>query len=92
MLSEKLSMPYPALSKLFSSTEGITLEKYIVKQKIEKVKELITYKELTLSEIAYQLNYSSVAHLSNQFKKETGITPTEFKNNEKQNRQMLDSI
>lgn len=92
LLSEKLNQDYTSLSKLFSSVEGITIEKYILKQKIEKVKELIIYDELNLSEIAFQLNYSSVAHLSSQFKKETGMTPSAFKKLEKRNRNSLDSI
>tara|TARA_R110001583_G_scaffold8896_2_gene41958 strand:- start:5265 stop:5804 length:540 start_codon:yes stop_codon:yes gene_type:complete len=91
-LSEKLNQDYTALSKLFSSVEGVTIEKYILKQKIEKVKELIVYNELNLSEIAFQLDYSSVAHLSSQFKKETGMTPSAFKKLEKRDRNTLDSI
>ncbi|MGE5848069.1 MAG: AraC family transcriptional regulator [Ignavibacteria bacterium] len=78
-LSEKLNMSYQHLSSLFSSKEGITIEKYFINQKIEKVKELLVYDELTLSEISYKLGYSSVQHLSNQFKKVTGFTPSEFK-------------
>lgn len=78
-LSEKLHYEYSYLSRLFSSVEGITIEKFITSQKIEKVKELLFYDEQSLSEIAFQLNYSSVAHLSSQFKKETGMTPTAFK-------------
>ncbi|WP_245906954.1 helix-turn-helix domain-containing protein [Reichenbachiella versicolor] len=92
LLSEKLGQDYSSLSKVFSSTEGITIEKYIIKQKIEKVKELIVYNELNLSEIAINLNYSSVAHLSAQFKKETGMTPSHFKKLGTRNRQSLDSI
>ena len=91
-LSKKLNHEYTSLSKLFSSVEGITIERYILKQKIEKVKELIFYDQLTLSEIAYQMNYSSSAHLSSQFKKETGMTPSEFKKLRRPNRQSLDSI
>ncbi len=92
LLSEKLNHDYTSLSKLFSTVEGITIEKYILKQKIEKVKELIIYDELNLSEIAIQLNYSSVAHLSSQFKKETGMAPTMFKKLENRNRNTLDSL
>lgn len=92
LLSQKLGQEYSSLSKLFSSVEGITIEKFVVKQKIERVKELIIYNELSLKEIAFQLNYSSVAYLSNQFKKETGMTPTQFKNQNNQNRKSLDSI
>ncbi len=91
-LSKKLNQEYTSLSKLFSSVEGITIERYILKQKIEKVKELIFYDQLTLSEIAYQMNYSSSAHLSSQFKKETGMSPSEFKKLRKPNRQPLDSL
>lgn len=92
VLSEKLKQEYSSLSKLFSSVEGITIEKFVLKQKIEKVKELLIYNELSLKEIAFDLNYSSVAHLSNQFKKETGMTPTQFKKQTIQNRKSLDSI
>ena len=70
---------YSYLSGLFSEVEGITIEKYIINQKIEKVKELITYDELSVSEIAYKLGYSSVAHLSKQFKTHTGLNPSYFK-------------
>lgn len=92
LLSEKLNQDYTSLSKLFSSVEGVTIEKYILKQKIEKVKELIIYDELNLSEIAYKLNYSSVAHLSSQFKKETGMTPSAFKNLDIKMRKGLDEL
>lgn len=79
VLSEQLHREYSFLSKLFSATEGITIEQYTILQKIEKVKELLTYNQQTLSEIADSLGYSSVAHLSSQFKKVTGFTPTQFK-------------
>ncbi|MDH5400141.1 MAG: AraC family transcriptional regulator [Cyclobacteriaceae bacterium] len=79
LLADHLGQEYKGLSRLFSSVEGITIEHYIIQQKIEKVKELIVYDELTLSEIAWKLDYSSVAHLSNQFKKITGMTPKQFK-------------
>ena len=79
LLSEKLDMDYHYLSNLFSSTEGVTIEKYAIRQKIERVKELLSYKELSLSEIADQMEYSSVQHLSQQFKKETGLTPSQFR-------------
>ena len=92
ILSETLNHEYTYLSKLFSSIEGLTIERYIIKQKIEKVKELIFYKEYTLSEIAFKLNYSSVAHLSAQFKKETGMSPSEFKKLNKPTHIRLDSI
>ena len=88
-----MNQDYNNLSKLLSSIESITIEKYVLKQKIEKVKELIVYNELTLSEIAFQLNYSSVAHLSSQFKKETGMTPSYFKKlKDVKKRQPLDKL
>lgn len=92
LLSDKLNHDYSYLSRLFSSVEGITIERFIMRQKIERVKELIFYDELTLSEIAFQMNYSSTAHLSAQFKKETGMTPTQFKKERKPGRQSLDAI
>lgn len=79
VLSSALNRDYSQLSKLFSATEGMTIEHYIILQKIEKVKELLAYNQLTLSEISYQLGYSSVAHLSAQFKKTTGLTPSRFR-------------
>src|SRR5690606_8974309 len=79
ILSEKLHYDYNYLSGLFSSVEGITLEQYIIRQKTERAKELLFYDELTLTEIADLLGYSSVAHLSGQFKKVTGFTPSQFK-------------
>lgn len=78
-LSGKIGVEYKKLSSLFSQTKGMTIEHYIILHKIEKVKELLIYDELTLSEIAYRMHYSSSAHLSNQFKKVTGLTPTFFK-------------
>jgi AraC-like DNA-binding protein len=78
-LSEKLNHNYTYLSNLFSEVKGTTIEHYIILHKIERVKELIVYDELNLTEIAFKMNYSSVAHLSNQFKKITGLTPTFFK-------------
>ncbi len=78
-LSEKLNLKYTYLSNLFSETTGITIEQYIIAHKIERVKELLIYDNLTLTEISYQLNYSSVAHLSNQFRKVTGLTPSFYK-------------
>jgi AraC-like DNA-binding protein len=79
ILADEVHYEYNYISNLFSSVEGITLEQYIIRQKIEKAKELLFYDELTLSEIANQLGYSSVAHLSAQFKKVTGLTPSELK-------------
>ena len=91
-LSEKLHYNYTYLANLFSETKGITIEHFMILHKIEKVKELLIYDELTLSEIAWKLHYSSVAHLSNQFKKMTGITPTAFKNLRNRNRRTLGEI
>lgn len=93
ILSEDLHYEYNYLSTLFSSMEGITLEQYIIRQKIERAKELLFYDELNLSQIAHQLGYSSVAHLSAQFKKITGLTPTELKKNRADaSRKALDQI
>ncbi|UII24023.1 helix-turn-helix domain-containing protein [Fulvivirga ligni] len=91
-LSEQLHHEYSHLSRLFSSVEGITIEKFIARQKIEKVKEYLFYDELSLSEIAFKMNYSSVAYLSTQFKKETGMTPTAFKQMHKPGHKSLDGI
>ena len=91
-LSEKFHQDYSSLSKLFSEVQGITLEQYVIAQKIEKVKELLVYEELSLSEIALQLNYSSVSHLSRQFKKVTGLTPSHFKKVKQNKRIPLDKI
>jgi AraC family transcriptional regulator len=94
VLSEELHYEYNYLSNLFSGVEGVTLEQYIIRQKIEKVKELLFYDEQSLSEIAGRLGYSSVAHLSTQFKKITGFTPSEMKKSRDldQNRKPLDSV
>jgi AraC family transcriptional regulator len=78
-LSQRLGHPYPYLSKIFSEKTGTTLEKYIILIKIEKIKELVDYNEMTLSEIAYQMGYSSVQYLSNQFKQITGLSVSEYK-------------
>ncbi|MFV8377153.1 helix-turn-helix domain-containing protein [Flavobacterium sp. LB3R33] len=91
-LSEQLGQDYSTLSNLFSEVQGATIEHYFIAQKIEKVKELLMYKELTLSEIAIRLNYSDVAHLSNQFKKITGVTPTHFKQLKENNRLQIDLV
>lgn len=91
-LSTHLLQDYNTLSHLFSEVEGKTIEKYFICQKIEKVKELITYDELSLSEIAYNMNYSSVAYLSNQFKKVTGFSPSYFKQSKSRKRQLIESI
>jgi len=92
LLSTSLHHDYSALSKLFSETEGITIEQYIIHQKIERVKELLVYDELSLAQIALQMEYSSTAHLSAQFKKITGMTPTQFKGLRKKKRKPLDEI
>ncbi len=78
-LSKKLDLDYTYLANVFSESQGITIEHYVISNRIRKVKELICYKELNLTEISWKLNYSSVAHLSTQFKKVTGITPSRFK-------------
>ncbi|MFT4733729.1 MAG: AraC family transcriptional regulator [Algoriphagus sp.] len=79
-IETKVGKDYKALSALFSTGEGKTIEQYVIAQKVERIKELISYKELSISEIADKLHYSSVAHLSNQFKKYTGITPSQYRN------------
>ena len=91
-LVEKIGKDYSSLSSLFSEIEGITLERYIIYQKIEKAKELLVYDELSLGQIADQLNYSSIQHLSNQFKKVTGLTPSHFKKMRHPSRKALDKV
>ena len=91
-LSENLNQDYNSLSNLFSEVENTTIEKYFISQKIEKVKELLVYNEHSLSEIADILNYSNVAHLSNQFKKITGFTPTSFKQSKDKMRIQLENL
>jgi AraC-like DNA-binding protein len=91
-LTQHLHLEYSYLSNLFSSVESLTIEKFYIVQKIEKVKELLVYDELSLSEIAYRLGYSSVQHLSNQFKKVTGLTPSHFKRIGAQRRNPLDQV
>lgn len=91
-ISRELHQDYNTLSNLFSEVENTTIEKYFINQKIEKVKELIIYDELSLSEIAYSLNYSSVSHLSNQFKKITGFSPTYFKNLKSLKRRQIEDL
>ncbi len=91
-LSEKLNHDYTYLANLFSETEGTTIEHYIMKHKIERVKELIIYDELNFTEIAAKMHYSSVAHLSNQFKKITGLTPSFFKSLKDKKRNTLDDV
>lgn len=92
VLSKELNHDYNYLSNLFSEVEGTTIEKYFIAQKIEKVKELLVYDELSVSEIAFQLNYSSVAYLSNQFKKVTGLTPSHYKQIKEEKRKSLDKV
>ena len=93
IIASDLHRDYSFLSNLFSEVEGRTIEHFIIQQKIEKVKELLVYDELTLNEIADKLGYSSVAYLSGQFKKVTGLTPTKFKQlGDSKTRKMLDSI
>lgn len=92
VLSKELRHDYNYLSNLFSEVEGTTIEKYLIAQKIEKVKELLIYDELSLSEIAFRMHYSSVAYLSNQFKKVTGLTPSQFKQVKEDKRKPLDQV
>ena len=91
-LSSRLHHEYTSLSKLFSDTEGRTIENFFIMQRIEKAKELLVYGQLSLSEIAFELDYSSVAHLSSQFKKITGLTPSHFKEIGVAKRKTLDQI
>lgn len=91
-LSQHLHYEYTYLSSFFSSVEGRTIENYFIEQRIEKVKELLVYKEMTLSEISFEMEYSSVAHLSNQFKKVTGLTPSHFKQVGSNKRKLLDQV
>lgn len=92
LISNELNKEYSQLSKLFSATVGMTIEHFAILQKIEKVKELLVYDELSLKEISYRLGYSSSAHLSAQFKKVTGFTPSAFKGLEFSERKALDKI
>ena len=91
-LSEKLNYDYTYLANLFSEVQGTTIEKFIISHKIERVKELIIYDELNLTEIAWNMHYSSVAHLSNQFKKITGLTPSHFKNLKDKRRSPIEDV
>ena len=91
-LREKLNYDYTYLANLFAEVKGITIEKFYLTHKIEKVKELIVYDELNLTEIAYKMHYSSVAHMSNQFKKFTGLTPSHFKKLKKKRRDTLENV
>jgi len=91
-LSQQLNHDYTYLANLFSEVQGITIEKFLIAHKIERVKELLVYDELNITEIAYQMHYSSVAHLSAQFKKVTGLTPSHFKQLKNKRRSMLDDM
>ena len=91
-LTLKLNYDYTYLANLFSEVTGMNIEHYIIIHKIERVKELLIYDELNLTEISYRMNYSSVAHLSNQFKKVTGLTPTFFKNLKEKRRNSLEDV
>jgi AraC-like DNA-binding protein len=91
-ISSKLDYDYTYLANLFSEVQGTTIEKYIISHKIERIKELIIYGEHNLTEIAYIMHYSSVAHLSNQFKKSTGLTPSHFKNLKDKRRMPIEDI
>jgi AraC-like DNA-binding protein len=92
ILAREAGYDYSYLSNLFSSVEGQTIEHFLILQKVEKVKELLVYDEMTLNEISYQLRYSSVQHLSHQFKKITGLTPTHFKQIKEKKRKPLDKL
>lgn len=91
-LSEKLNHDYTYMSNLFSEVQGTTIEQFIIAHKIERIKELIIYGELSITEIAWKMNYSSVAHLSNQFKKVTGLSPSHFKKLKDKRRSPLEEI
>lgn len=91
-LSKKLNHDYTYLSNIFSEVRGMTIQQFIIIHKIERVKELIIYNELNLTEISYKLNYSSVAHLSNQFRKVTGLSPSHFKQLKDKRRSSIDEI
>ena len=91
-LSDKLNYDYTYLANLFSEVQGTTIEHFIIMHKIERVKELLVYDDLNLTEIAFKLNYSSVGHLSNQFKKTTGLTPSHFKKLKEKRRNNLENL
>lgn len=91
-LSEKLNLDYTYLANLFSEVQGTTIEQFIISHKIERIKELIIYGELNITEIAWKMNYSSVAHLSNQFKKMTGLSPSHFKQLKDKRRSPIEEI
>jgi len=91
-LSEKLNYDYTYIANIFSEIQGITIEHYLIKHKIERIKELLIYDELNVTEIADKMHYSSVAHLSNQFKKYTGLTPSHYKHLKYKGRKTLDAL
>ncbi len=91
-LSKKLDYDYTYLANLFSEVQGTTIERFIISHKIERIKELMIYDELNITEIAYKMNYSSVAHLSNQFKKVTGLSPSHFKKVKGQKRSPIEDV
>ena len=91
-LSKKLNHDYTYMSNLFSEVQGTTIEQFIISHKIERIKELMIYGELNITEIAWKMNYSSVAHLSNQFKKVTGLSPSHFKQLKDRNRIPIEEI
>ncbi len=91
-ISEKLGYDYTYLSNIFSEVKGITIQQYIIIHKIERVKELLLYDEFTLTEISYQMHYSSVAHLSNQFKKVTGLSPSFYKQLQQKRKENLENL
>jgi AraC-like DNA-binding protein len=91
-LAEKLNHDYTYLANLFSETQGTTIEQFVISHKVERIKELIIYGELNITEIAWKMNYSSVAHLSNQFKKVTGLSPTHFRNLKDKRRNPIEEV
>ena len=91
-ISQKLNYDYTYLANIFSDVKGVTIQQFMINHKIEKVKELLLYEELNLTEISQKLNYSSVAHLSNQFKKVTGFTPTYYKTIKEKRRKNIEDV
>jgi len=91
-ISEKMNYDYTYLSNIYSEVKGITIQQFIILHKVERAKELLIYDEMNLTEISYKLNYSSVAHLSNQFKKITGLTPTHFKQMKNKRRKPIEEV
>jgi len=92
VIANQLRKDYTYLSRLFSNSQDMTIERFIIEQKVEKIKELLEYGELNINEIAYRMGYSSSAHLSTQFKSVTGLTPSQFKASEKAGRKAIDKI